>query len=130
MEILRIKLHIDRKPMRVLAQYIGFLRQLRIYSHESEDEWFRFITHKEGEKIKTNKKIFGVKNPNFNFSDRKIIDLFLGRKYDRFSNRKSVFHSKSFLSNICSGATAGVSPVSPGAQLFLGKIVVIFKNIE
>ena len=33
--------------MRVLAQYIGFLRQLRIYSHESEDEWFRFITHKK-----------------------------------------------------------------------------------
>ena len=96
MEILRIKLHIDRKPMRVLAQYIGFLRQLRIYSHESEDEWFRFITHKGGEKNKDQLKIFGVKNPNFNFRIETIIDLFLGRKY----NRKSVFHSKSFLFSI------------------------------
>jgi len=47
LEILRIKLHIDQKPMKVLASFVGFLQKLRIYSHESEEEWFRFITHKK-----------------------------------------------------------------------------------
>ena len=44
---MRIKLHIDQKPMKVLASLVGFLQKLRIYSHESEEEWFRFITHKK-----------------------------------------------------------------------------------
>ena len=33
--------------MRTLASFIGFLQKLRIYSHESALEWFRFISHKK-----------------------------------------------------------------------------------
>lgn len=47
LEILRIKLHIDRKPMRVLAGLVGFLQKLRSYSHDSKHEWFCFISHQK-----------------------------------------------------------------------------------
>jgi hypothetical protein len=47
LEILRIKLGIDRKQLKVLASYIAFLQKLREYSHNSSEEWWRFISHKK-----------------------------------------------------------------------------------
>lgn len=47
LEILRIKLKIDRKPMRVLASQIAYLQSLRSYSYTAETEWFKFISHKK-----------------------------------------------------------------------------------
>lgn len=50
---MRIKLKIDRKPMRVLASHIAYLQSLRSYSYTAENEWFKFISHK--------KKIISIK---------------------------------------------------------------------
>lgn len=47
LEILRIKLGIDRKQLKVLASFIAFLQKLREYSHNSSEEWWRFISHKK-----------------------------------------------------------------------------------
>lgn len=47
LEILRIKLGIDRKQLKVLASFVAFLQKLREYSHNSSEEWWRFISHKK-----------------------------------------------------------------------------------
>ena len=46
MEILRIKLKIDRKPLKCLASHIAYLQSLRSYSFHAEKEWFKYICHK------------------------------------------------------------------------------------